>query len=109
MFFCLVHSRSLHDLQSSRVMRSLEHPYSATEDSKILPRFSGGKRIEEITSVLGELRRGPGFSNYDHESHNRSLDQHDDYYDGDPITGHVATVTLSPRRGSRRNPHADDM
>lgn len=104
-----VHSRSLHDLQSSRVMRSLEHPYSVVEDSKILPRFSGDKRIEEITSVLGELRRGPGLTDYDHESHNHSLDQHDAYYDGDPITGHVATVTLSPRRGSRRSPHADDM
>ncbi|XP_056613807.1 LOW QUALITY PROTEIN: cyclic AMP-responsive element-binding protein 3-like protein 3-A [Triplophysa dalaica] len=101
-----VQSRSLHDLQSSRALRSLEHPYSVVED---LPRFSGDKRIEEISSVLGELRRRAGYSNYDPESHNHSLDQHEDYYDGDPITGHVATMTLSPRRGSRRSPHADDM
>lgn len=105
-----VHSRSLRDLQSSRVMHALEYPYSVAEDSKILPRFSGDKGVEEITSVLGELRRGPGLTDYDHESYNRSLDhQHDDHYHSDPITGYVATVTLNPRRGSRQSPHADDM
>ncbi|KAF4097703.1 cyclic AMP-responsive element-binding protein 3-like protein 3-A isoform X2 [Onychostoma macrolepis] len=104
-----VQSRSLHNLQSSRVLRALEHPFSVSEDSKMLPRFSEDKSMAEIASLLGRLHRRPEFTNYDSESHNHSLDQHDDHHHGDPITGHVATVTLNPRRGSRRSPHADDM
>ncbi|XP_067254779.1 cyclic AMP-responsive element-binding protein 3-like protein 3-A [Chanodichthys erythropterus] len=104
-----VQSRSLHNLQSSSVLRTLEHPYSVTEDPKIPLRFSEDKSLEEIASLLGRLHRRPEFTNYDSEFHNLSLDQHDDHHHGDPITGHVATVTLNPRRGSRRSPHADDM
>ncbi|XP_016395872.1 cyclic AMP-responsive element-binding protein 3-like protein 3-A [Sinocyclocheilus rhinocerous] len=104
-----VHSRSLHNLQSSRVLRALEHPFPASDDSKMLPRFSEDKSMAEIASLLGGLNRRPEFTNYDSESHNHSLDQHDDHHHGDPITGHVSTVTLNPRRGSRRSPHADDM
>lgn len=104
-----VQSRSLRNLQSSRVLHTLEHPYSATEDPKILPRFSEDKSMEEIASLLGRLHRRPEFTNYDSEFHNHSFDQHDEHHHGDPITGHVATVTLNPRRGSRRSPHADDM
>ncbi|KAK7137043.1 hypothetical protein R3I93_017191 [Phoxinus phoxinus] len=104
-----VQSRSLRNLQSSRVLHTLEHPYSATEDPKILPRFSEDKSMEEIASLLGRLHRRPEFTNYDSEYHNHSFDQHDEHHHGDPITGHVATVTLNPRRGSRRSPHADDM
>ncbi|XP_043079224.1 cyclic AMP-responsive element-binding protein 3-like protein 3-A [Puntigrus tetrazona] len=101
-----VQSRSLRNLQSSR---ALEHPFSVSEDSKMLPRFSEDKSMAEIASLLGRLHRRPEFTNYDSESHNHSIDQHDDHHHGDPITGHVATVTLNPRRGSRRSPHADDM
>ncbi|CAM4656331.1 unnamed protein product [Leuciscus chuanchicus] len=104
-----VQSRSLRNLQSSRVLHTLEHPYSATEDPKILPRFSEDKSMKEIASLLGRLHRRPEFTNYDSEFHNHSFDQHDEHHHGDPITGHVATVTLNPRRGSRRSPHADDM
>ncbi|XP_042605205.1 cyclic AMP-responsive element-binding protein 3-like protein 3-A [Cyprinus carpio] len=104
-----VQSRSLHNLQSSRVLRALEHPFSVSEDSKMLPRFSEDKSMVEIASLLGGLHRRQELTNYDSESHNHSLDQHDDHHHGDPITGHVATVTLNPRRGSRRSPHAGDM
>ncbi|XP_051764578.1 cyclic AMP-responsive element-binding protein 3-like protein 3-A [Ctenopharyngodon idella] len=104
-----VQSRSLRNLQSSRVLRTLEYPYSVTEDPKIPLRFSEDKSMEEIASLLGRLHRRPEFTNYDSEFHNHSLDQHDDHHHGDPITGHVETVTLNPRRGSRRSPHADDM
>ncbi|RXN31085.1 cyclic AMP-responsive element-binding 3 3-A [Labeo rohita] len=96
-------------VHSSRVLRALEHPFSVSEDSKMLPRFSEDKSMAEIASLLGRLHRRPEFTNYDPESHNHSLDQHDDHHHGDPITGHVATVTLNPRRGSRRSPHADDI
>ncbi|XP_026054084.1 cyclic AMP-responsive element-binding protein 3-like protein 3-A [Carassius auratus] len=104
-----VQSRSLHNLQSSRVLRALEHPFSVSEDSKMFPRFSKDKRMVEIASLLGKLHRRQESINYDSESHNHSLDQRDDHHHGDPITGHVATVTLNPGRGSRRSPHADDM
>ncbi|XP_051977454.1 cyclic AMP-responsive element-binding protein 3-like protein 3-A isoform X1 [Xyrauchen texanus] len=104
-----VQSRSLHNLQSSRVLHTLEHPSSVAEDSKMLPRYSGDKNMDEITSLLGTLHRRPGLAIYDPESLNHSLDQDDDHHHGDPIIGHVATVTLTQRRGSRRSPHADDV
>lgn len=104
-----VQSRSLHNLQSSRVLHAFKHPFSVSEDSKILPRFSEDKSMAEIALLLGRLHRRPEFTNYDSESHNHSLDQHDDHHHGDPITGHVATVTLNSRRVSRQSPHADNM
>ncbi|TRY62306.1 hypothetical protein DNTS_025852 [Danionella cerebrum] len=104
-----VQSRSLHNLHSSRVLGALEQPFSIAEDSKILPRFPHNKDMEELASLLGRLHRRPQFTNYDPEIHNHSLDHHDEHLHGDPITGHVATVTLNARRSSRRSPHADDM
>lgn len=104
-----VQSRSLHSLQSSRVMHALEHPYSVAEDSKPVPGFPDNEGMDEITSLMEKLRHGPGLADYNLGSHNTSLDQHDDHYHGDPITGHIATVTLSSQRGARLQPHADDM
>ncbi|MCJ8737754.1 hypothetical protein PDJAM_G00027610 [Pangasius djambal] len=104
-----VQSRSLHSLQSSRVMHALERPYSVAEESKSVPGFPDDEGMEEITSLMEKLHRGPGLADYNLGSHNASLNQHDDHYHGDPITGHIATVTLSSRRGARLQPHADDM
>ncbi|KAI5101032.1 cyclic AMP-responsive element-binding protein 3-like protein 3-A [Silurus meridionalis] len=103
-------SRSLHSLQSSRVMHALERPYMGAEDSKSAPGFPDDEAMEEITSLMEKLHQGPGLADYDLETHNTSLDQHDDQlYHADPITGRVAAVTLSSGRDPRLQPHADDM
>ncbi|KAL7855027.1 hypothetical protein SRHO_G00172170 [Serrasalmus rhombeus] len=105
-----VQSRSLHNLQSSRVLHALEHPFSVVDESKSHSGFPRDQGMEEISSLMEKLHRGPGLANYDLGANNTSLDQHDDHHHGDPITGHIATVTLSrPRSASRLRPHADDM
>lgn len=90
-------------------MHALERPYSVAEESKSVPGFPNAEGMEEITSLMEKRRQGPGLADYILGSQNTSQDQHDDHYHGDPITGHVATVTLSSRRGARLQPHADDM
>ncbi|XP_049321835.1 cyclic AMP-responsive element-binding protein 3-like protein 3-A isoform X2 [Astyanax mexicanus] len=104
-----VQSRSLHNLQSSRVLHALERPFSMVEESEPLPGFPGDKGMEEISSLMEKLHMGPGLSNYDLGADNTSLEQHDDHHHGDPITGHIATVTLSRPRGAPLRPHADDI
>lgn len=91
------------------MIHALERPYSVAEESKPVSGFSEDDGMEDITSLVEKLRRGPGLTDYTLGSHNTSLDQHDDHYHGDPITGHTATVTLSSQRGARLQPHADDM
>ncbi|XP_076880569.1 cyclic AMP-responsive element-binding protein 3-like protein 3-A [Brachyhypopomus gauderio] len=105
-----VQSRSLRYLQSSQVLHALEHPYTGAEESQLPPRFPGDKGIEEIASLMAKLHRGLGQqTNYEPGSRNTSLDQHGDHHHGDPITGHIAAVTLSRPRGVRLRPHANDM
>ncbi|XP_026863982.2 cyclic AMP-responsive element-binding protein 3-like protein 3-A [Electrophorus electricus] len=105
-----VRSRSLRYLQSSQVLHALEHPYTLAEESKSPPRFQGDKGTEEIASLMEKLHRGLGHqSNYEPGPRNTTHNQHDDHHHGDPITGHVETVTLSRPRGGRLPPHANDM
>ncbi|KAK3533580.1 hypothetical protein QTP70_023426, partial [Hemibagrus guttatus] len=101
-----VQSRSLHSLQSSRVMQALERPYSVADESKSVHGFPDDEGMEDITPLMEKLRRGQRLADYNLGSHNTSID---DYYHGDPITGHTASVTLSSQRGARLQPHADDI
>ncbi|XP_030639855.1 cyclic AMP-responsive element-binding protein 3-like protein 3-A [Chanos chanos] len=103
-----VQSRSLHNLQFSRVLHSFEEPHPGAEEPEAPPQFSAEKEMREIASLLGKLHRGQGLSDYDPDPLNASLHQHAHHH-GDPITGHVATVTLTSRRGAQLRPHADDM
>lgn len=40
---------------------------------------------------------------------NNSQEDKIDHFHVDPITGHIATVTLNPHRSARLQPHADGM
>lgn len=88
-------------------MHILERPYSVAKESKSVPGFPDGEGLEDITPIMEKLRHG--HREYNLGSHNTSLDQHEDHYYGDPITGHTTTVTLGSRRGAKLQPHADDM
>ncbi|KAJ7993045.1 hypothetical protein DPEC_G00268360 [Dallia pectoralis] len=108
-----VQSRSLHNLQSSRVLHITEQPYQTADDESTpqSQHFTGDQGADEIISPLGELgagHRDQGLSNSDPVSHNDSLDEQSRFH-GDPITGHVATLTLNPQRRGTPRPHADDM
>ncbi|XP_066503195.1 cyclic AMP-responsive element-binding protein 3-like protein 3-A [Hoplias malabaricus] len=104
-----VQSRSLHNLHSSRVLHAHEHPISAVDESKALSSFSREKSMEEISSLMEKLHRAAALANYDLGADNTSLDQHDDHHHGDPITGHMATMTLRRPHGAKLRPNGDDM
>ncbi|KAG5847883.1 hypothetical protein ANANG_G00130950 [Anguilla anguilla] len=75
-----------------------------------LPPFSVDRGVEAVSSLLSklQLRQGPGpypYPDADPVPHNHSLEERGHLH-GDPITGHVATVTWTAHRGS---PHADGM
>lgn len=108
-----VQSRSLHNLQSSRVLHVIDQPYHTADDEPKSPHhhFPGDQGVNEMTSLLGKLGTGDGsqgLSNLDPMSPNNSLDEQAHFH-GDPITGHIATVTLNPHRRATLRPHADDM
>ncbi|CAB1331449.1 unnamed protein product [Coregonus sp. 'balchen'] len=108
-----VQSRSLHNLQSSRVLHVIDQPYQTADDKPKPPHHHvlGDQGVDEITSLLGKLGAGhssQGLSNFDPMSQNNSLDEQG-HFQGDPITGHIATVTWNPHRRATLRPHADDM
>ncbi|XP_018583583.2 cyclic AMP-responsive element-binding protein 3-like protein 3-A isoform X2 [Scleropages formosus] len=94
-----VQSRSLHHVQSSRVVHILNQPYSVPEEPK---------GLEKIRSLLSRPHAVQMSSDSDTISHNSSVEQQG-HYDGDPITGHVTTMTWTARRSKPLQPHADDM
>ncbi|TSK53662.1 Cyclic AMP-responsive element-binding protein 3-like protein 3-A [Bagarius yarrelli] len=104
-----VQMRSLHSLQSSRVMHALEQPYTVAEESKSVLGFSDDENIKELTPLMEKLHQGAELPNYNLGSSNTSLNHYDDRFHGDPITGNTATITLRSQRGARLQPHADDI
>ncbi|KAJ3600129.1 hypothetical protein NHX12_034079 [Muraenolepis orangiensis] len=96
-----VQSRSLHSLQAAHVHHVMDHPFSSSpgNDKDPPPREPGRDGIDELMANLGSL----------------PLNQSDKGGEGglpfpwDPITGHIATVTLGPFHQAHLRPHADDM
>ncbi|KAI1891696.1 hypothetical protein AGOR_G00146430 [Albula goreensis] len=93
-----VQSRSLHNVQSSRVLHSLDHMlHSVMEEQQ----EGGGmdEGVEEITSLLADSSL---------IAHNASLEERD-YRHGDPITGRITTVTWAAHHDMPLRSYADDM
>ncbi|KAI1882958.1 hypothetical protein AGOR_G00240240 [Albula goreensis] len=72
------------------------------------PTLSVDKGVEAVASLLAKLQLKPEFSDVEPVPHNHTLEERGHHH-SDPITGRIATVTLTPRRGSPLRPHADDM
>uniref|UniRef100_A0A3B3CIS8 cAMP responsive element binding protein 3-like 3a n=1 Tax=Oryzias melastigma TaxID=30732 RepID=A0A3B3CIS8_ORYME len=94
-----IQSRSLQNLQASRVLHAVDPPFSSEEDPDARRRRFP-EELEELSALMGTLR-------VESESHNAS--QEESHFQVDPITGHVSSVTLNPQRYDRLRPHADDM
>ncbi|XP_062311117.1 cyclic AMP-responsive element-binding protein 3-like protein 3-A [Osmerus eperlanus] len=102
-----VQSRSLHNLEASRVLQVSDPPYSAPDDEpNASPRFP--RDADHIAALLGKMSVAGGRGHLQPLSLNGSQDDQMHYH-GDPITGHIAMVTLDPRRRPTLRPHADDM
>lgn len=105
-----VQSRSLQNLQASRVLHVTDPPFSIEDDSEPQQQhFPGVRELDHITVRMGKLEVTQDRSSLEPTSLNSSQEERMDHFHIDPITGHIATLTLDPRRSARLRPHADDM
>ncbi|XP_022615302.1 cyclic AMP-responsive element-binding protein 3-like protein 3-A [Seriola dumerili] len=105
-----IQSRSLQNLQASRVLHVTDAPFSTEEESEPLHRrFPGEHGLEDITALMGKLGVNQERSSLETMSLNSSEEERISHFHVDPITGHIATVTLDPHRSAKLRPHADDM
>lgn len=105
-----IQSRSLQNLQASRVLHVIESPFSAEDESEPLHQHPPGDwRLEDITAMMGKLGVNQDQAGLEPMSLNSSQEERMGHFQVDPITGHIATVTLDPHRSARLRPHADDM
>ncbi|KAJ4942992.1 hypothetical protein JOQ06_005504 [Pogonophryne albipinna] len=105
-----IQSRSLQNLQASRVLHITESLFSAEDESEPLHRHLPGERgLEDITTMMGKMHVNQDQSNVEPMSLNSSQEERMGHFHVDPITGHIASLTLDPQRSVRLRPHADDM
>lgn len=105
-----IQSRSLQNLQASRVLHVTEPPVSVEEESEPVHQyFPGDKGLDDITSLMGKMGVNHDQSKLEPLPLNSSQEERMSHFHVDPITGHIATVTLDPQRSARLRPHADDM
>uniref|UniRef100_A0A3Q3K9R9 BZIP domain-containing protein n=1 Tax=Monopterus albus TaxID=43700 RepID=A0A3Q3K9R9_MONAL len=105
-----IQSRSLQNLQASRVLYAIDPPFSTEDDSENLHRhLPGDGEVDEISALMRKLAVNQEQASLEPMSLNSSQEQQMGNFHVDPITGHIATVTLDPHRSARLQPHADDM
>ncbi|KAM9357569.1 cyclic AMP-responsive element-binding protein 3-like protein 3-A [Symphorus nematophorus] len=105
-----IQSRSLQNLQASRVLYVTDPPFSTEDESEPLHRhFPGDRELDDISALMGKLGVNQDSSILEPVSLNSSQEERMGHFHVDPITGHIATLTLDPHRSSRLRPHADDM
>ncbi|KAK7889644.1 hypothetical protein WMY93_025204 [Mugilogobius chulae] len=108
-----IQSRSLQNLQASRVLHITDPQYTTEDESEFVfsrQRFPGDEDMNHVNSLIEKLNM---HNNDEQESEpfplNSTHDESVGHFHVDPITGHISTVTLDPHRTARLRPHADDM
>lgn len=87
-----------------------DHPFSAEDESKPLHQhFTGDQELDDIAALMGKLGVNQDQSSLEPVSLNNSQEERMGHFHVDPITGHIATLTLDPHQSARLRPHADDM
>ncbi|XP_076009668.1 cyclic AMP-responsive element-binding protein 3-like protein 3-A isoform X2 [Genypterus blacodes] len=105
-----IQSRSLQNLQASRVLNVIDRPFSSEDEPESLHRhFPGERGMDDLSALMGKMGVNRGLSSMEPVSMNSSQEEAMGHFHVDPITGHIATVTLDPHRQARLRPHADDM
>lgn len=105
-----IQSRSLQNLQASRVLHVIDPQFGAEDEPLPLlhRRFPGDEAVDHVTSLVEKL----SVQTVDErslESVTLNSTREESHFHVDPITGHIASVTLDPHRPARLQPHADDM
>ncbi|KAE8294315.1 Cyclic AMP-responsive element-binding protein 3-like protein 3-A [Larimichthys crocea] len=92
-----IQSRSLQNLQASRVLHVTDHPFSAEDESKPPHQhFTGDRELDDIAALMGKLGVNQDQSSLEPVSLNNSQEERMGHFHVDPITGHIATLTLDP-------------
>ncbi|XP_019751984.1 cyclic AMP-responsive element-binding protein 3-like protein 3-B isoform X3 [Hippocampus comes] len=101
-----IQSRSLQNMQASRVLHVIDPPLPAQDESKSVHAHFPGDTGLEITTLMGNMKLN---QELDAMSLNRSQEESLGHFHVDPVTGHIATVTLDPKHSAGFPPNADDM
>ncbi|CAN9500550.1 unnamed protein product [Ophioblennius macclurei] len=105
-----IQSRALQNLQASRVHHVADSPFSAEAESEPLKRHLPEERgVGDLTALMEKLGVDPAQSSLESSSLNVTQEDPIAPFHVDPITGHIASVTLNPHRSTGLRPHADDM
>ncbi|XP_037106071.1 cyclic AMP-responsive element-binding protein 3-like protein 3-A isoform X3 [Syngnathus acus] len=101
-----IQSRALQNVQASRVLHVIDPPLATQDESKPAHgRFPADAGLE-ITTLMGNMKLN---RELDAMSPNRSQAETLGHFHIDPVTGHIASVTLNPKRSAGLPPNADDM
>ncbi|KAM9797756.1 cyclic AMP-responsive element-binding protein 3-like protein 3-A isoform 1-T1 [Syngnathus typhle] len=101
-----IQSRALQNVQASRVLHVIDPPLATQDESKPAHgRFPADAGLE-ITTLMGNMKLN---RELDAISPNRSQEETLGHFHIDPVTGHIASVTLNPKRSAGLPPNADDM
>uniref|UniRef100_A0A1A8EYK1 cAMP responsive element binding protein 3-like 3 n=2 Tax=Nothobranchius korthausae TaxID=1143690 RepID=A0A1A8EYK1_9TELE len=105
-----IQSRSLQNLQASRALHAFDSQFHPEDESEPLHQHSPGEQgLEDFTRLMVELAVKQEQTSLESVSLNSSQEDGSSHFHVDPITGHIATVTLNPHRSAGLRPHADDM
>ncbi|KAM6921606.1 cyclic AMP-responsive element-binding protein 3-like protein 3-A [Xenentodon cancila] len=105
-----IQSRSLRNVQESHEQHVIDYAFSAEDEPEDLHKhLPGEQELEDFDALMGRLRAKQEQSSLTSVSLNSSQEDPISHYQIDPITGHIATLTLHPQRSANLRPHADDM
>lgn len=107
-----IQSRSLLILQESPVLHVIDPQFGAEDEPKPLLHdpFPGDETPDHVNSLMEELGvEGVDERGLESVTLNSTREESSRHFHVDPITGHIAAVTLDPHRHARLRPHADDM
>ncbi|XP_061636354.1 cyclic AMP-responsive element-binding protein 3-like protein 3-A isoform X3 [Phyllopteryx taeniolatus] len=101
-----IQSRSLQNVEASRILHIIDPPLHTRDESKPVHRPFLGDSGLEITTLMGNMKLN---RELDAMSPNSSREESLRHFHVDPVTGHIATVTLDPKHSARLPPNADGM
>lgn len=105
-----IQSRTLKNVLPSHVLHVIDPQFGPEDEPEPLllrRRFPGDEALDHVNSLTEKLHvdeRSP-----QPLSPNNTSEESSGHFHVDPITGHIATVTLDPHRQARLRPHADGM
>lgn len=99
-----VQSRTLQNFQDPHTLHVSDPLFSAVDEAE-----PAEWELDDITAQIGKLELNQDRPTSQSVPQNSSQEERMGHFHIDPITGHIATVTLDPRGTANMRPHADGM